>query len=111
MLAGLLACFGDMAQFLAGQAVGYAVRPSGRGVASPGRACVAEAFQAPPTDVKPGQGGNVPVTEKLEFDTKRDMLCCTPRHGFSWSSQLAGIVYFMFDQTKGFLLCARRQRA
>ena len=28
VLAGLLACFGDMAQFLAGQAVGYAVRPS-----------------------------------------------------------------------------------
>ena len=27
VLAGLLACFGDMAQFLAGQAVGYAVRP------------------------------------------------------------------------------------
>ena len=26
VLAGLLACFGDMAQFLAGQAVGYAVR-------------------------------------------------------------------------------------
>jgi len=25
VLAGLLACFGDMAQFLAGQAVGYAV--------------------------------------------------------------------------------------
>ena len=32
VLAGLLACFGDMAQFLAGQAVGYAVRPPAEAV-------------------------------------------------------------------------------
>ncbi len=116
VLAGLLACFGDMAQFLAGQAVGYAVRPSATGFVSSGRTSgVVERHSKHLPNISSPGTGEIPVSLQRHeiWQRPRHVVC---RHFTPMASagdfQLApDIMYPQLARNQGLFSSVCRQAA